>query len=96
MLLRSNRMKELLNKLGISQVGEYAEDGSYVIDIDNSNKWGVVYSKLDNSPLVELQDESSLLTADEASLIYFSDSYQLTLIADFDNEIYKLVVSEVK
>lgn len=88
-------MKELLSKLGITKTGEYAEDGSYVIEIEDSNKWGVIYSKLDNSDLVELQDESSLLTADEASLIYFSDDYQLALIADFENELYKLVVSEM-
>ena len=88
-------MKELLSKLGINKTGEYAEDGSYVIEIEDSNKWGVIYSKLDNSDLVELQDESSLLTADEASLIYFSDGYQLALIADFENELYRLVVSEM-
>ena len=88
-------MKELLKQLGINLVGYYADDGSYVIDIDDSNKWGVIYSKLDNSDLLELQEESSLLTADEASQIYFSDEFQLALIADFENELYKLVVSEI-
>lgn len=88
-------MKELLRQLGINAVGNYTDDGSYVIDIDNSDKWGVYYSKLDNSDLLELQEESSLLTADNASQIYFSDEYQLALVADFDNEIYKLVISEL-
>ena len=88
-------MKELLRQLGINAVGKYTDDGSYVIDIDNSDKWGVYYSKLDNSDLLELQEESSLLTADNASQIYFSDEYQLALVADFDNEIYKLVISEL-
>lgn len=88
-------MKDFLKELGIEAVGHYAEDGSYVVDIDNSNKWGVIYSKLDNSDLVELQDESSLLTSDDASQIYLSDDYQLALIADFNNDQYKLVVSEI-
>ena len=89
-------MKDLLRQIGISNVGHYAEDGSYVIDIDDSNKWGVIYSKLDNSDLIELQEESSLLTSDNASQIYLSDDYQLALIADFNNDLYKLVVSELE
>lgn len=88
-------MKDLLKQLGINLVGYYTDDGSYVIDIDDSNKWGVIYSKLDNSDLVDLQEESSLLTSDEASQIYLGDEYQLALIADFENELYKLVVSEL-
>lgn len=88
-------MKELLRKLGINLIGSYAEDGSYVIDIDNSDKWGTIYTKLDNSDLVELQEESSLLTSDNASQIYTNDDYQLALIADFENDLYKLVISEI-
>ena len=89
-------MKELLKSIGITAVGNYGNNGDYIIDIESSDKWGSIYTKLENSDLVELQEDSSLLTQDEASLIYLSDDdYQLVLVADFDNDLYKLVVSKL-
>ena len=87
-------MEELLNNIGIRKKGHFGDSGEYIIDIDNSNEWGVIYSKLDKSPDLELQDDSSILTEEDSSIIYFSDDYQFTLMADFDNNLYKLVVSE--
>ena len=40
-------MERELKELGIEQVGTYAEDGSYVIDIDTSEEFGKTYSTLD-------------------------------------------------
>ena len=45
--LRVNNMERELKELGIEQVGTYAEDGSYVIDIDTSEEFGKTYSTLD-------------------------------------------------
>ena len=87
-------MEELLNKLNIKSRGEYSQDGSYVIDIPDSDKWGTFYSRLDNTNLLEAVEEGSLLTEDEASLIYTNDEYIFTLIADFKNNLYKLVIAE--
>lgn len=89
-------MKDFLKEIGINRVGEYSDDGSYVIELDNSNQWGTFYSKLENSDLLEKDEDSSLLTIENASQIYLSDEYQLVLVADFDNEIYKLVVNELQ
>ena len=87
-------MEELLNKLNIKSRGEYSQDGSYVIDISDSDKWGTFYSRLDNTNLLEAVEEGSLLTEDEASLIYTNDDYIFTLMADFKNNLYKLVITE--
>lgn len=87
-------MEDFLKELGINKQGHFGRDGEYIVDIESANAWGTIYSKLDNSDLLEPQEDSSLLTDSNASLIYFSDDYQLTLIADFNNDSYKLVVSE--
>ena len=80
----------------IDRAGTYAEDGSYVIDFDTSEDFGVVYSKLDRNDELEYLDENSLLTIHNASLLYkYSDIYQINLIADFDNDEYKIVVNEL-
>ena len=80
----------------IDRVGTYSEDGSYVIDFDTSDDFGVMYSKLDKNDELEYMDENSLLTVHNASLLYkYRDELQINLIADFDNDEYKIVVNEL-
>lgn len=91
-----NDMERELKELGIDQVGTYAEDGSYVIDIDTSEDFGKIYSTLDSSDELEYMDTNSLLTVHNASLLYkYGEELQINLIADFDNDEYKLVANEL-
>ena len=87
-------MEELLNKLNIFLDGDYSKDGSYVIDIYDSDEFGRVYSNLENNKDVEELYDNSLLNVHNANVSYLSGDYQLTLIADFDNDQYKLVITE--
>ena len=90
-------MEEMLRNLGIQLAGEYSSSGSYVIDLDNDTEWGKIYTLLDNAELVEQNEESVLLTTHNASLIYtYDDSYALVLKADFDQNLYSLICSEIK
>ena len=88
-------LEELLNDLRIGSRGSYSQDGNYVINIANSDMWGAFYQRLENSDLLDADEESSLLTEDEASLMYTNDDFVLTLMADFNENIYKLVIKEV-
>ena len=88
-------LEELLNALKINSRGSYSQDGSYVIDITNSDKWGAFYQRLEDTDLLDLQEESSLLTEEEASLMYTNDDFVFTLMADFNENIYKLVIKEL-
>ena len=88
-------LEELLNELKINSRGSYSQDGSYVIDITNSDKWGAFYQRLEDTDLLDLQEESSLLTEEEASLMYTNDDFVFTLMADFNENIYKLVIKEL-
>lgn len=89
-------LEELLDKLDIGPSGNISEDGAYVIDIINSNEYGKINSKLDKSGILDFIDDTSFVNVENASLNYmYEDQYQLTLIADFDEDTYKLVITEI-
>ena len=87
-------MEQLLRELGISEIPELSSDGTYVIDIRDSNDYGIYYSKLDRSDLLDEDEESSNVTIDGSTIVYISDDYTLTLIADFASDQYKLTIRE--
>lgn len=87
-------MEELLQQIGIKEIPNESNDGTYVIDIKDSNEYGVYYSKLDRSPLLDEDEESSNVTIDGSTIVYISDDYTLTLIADFASDQYKLTIRE--
>lgn len=87
-------MEELLQQIGIKETPNESNNGIYVIDIKDSNEYGVYYSKLDRSPLLDEDEESSNVTIDGSTIVYISDDYTLTLIADFASDQYKLTIRE--
>ena len=88
-------MEKFLKEIGITQVGHYNNKNNYIIDIEDSNEYGKIYSKLDKNDLVEENDDSSSITANNSHIVFESDDYQFTLIADFENDAYKLVCKEI-
>lgn len=87
-------MKELLSKIGITEAGAFTNDGSYVIDFDSSDAFNKAFSKLDKSDLVDEIEDSSVITLTVSNVMYTHEEYTLNLIADFDQDSYKLVVTE--
>ena len=88
---------QLLRELNIDKRGSYSEDNTYVIDLSGSNEFGRINSILDRNDLLELIDESSYVTENNANLDYrYQDQYLLSLIADFENDYYQLVIVEME
>lgn len=87
-------LEKFLEKLGITQVGHYTKTNTYVIDIDDSDEYGKIYSLLDKSDEIEEDEDSSTITVHTSNIMFESDNYQFTLIADFDQDTYKLVCKE--
>ena len=87
-------IKDVLNDLNIRFDGEFSRDGSYVVDLFDSDQFGKVYSILDKNKDVESMEDSSSLTVHSANISYLYGDYQLNLIADFDENLYKLVITE--
>lgn len=88
-------MRQLLAAIGINLPGHYEGD-DYVVDIDNSDMFYRVFSKLDNTDLLDEETESSQVGLDATNVIYSSDDYSINLIANFENDTYSLICKEIK
>lgn len=89
-------MEKFLRSIGINKAGTYSKNDSYVIDLEGSEEFGKVFSTLDNNEDLEYMDENNLLTVSNATMTYrYNNEYQIQLLADFNNDSYKLVVNEL-
>lgn len=88
---------ELLKELAINKTGTYSDNDTYTIDLADSNEYGRINSTLDRSEILDPIDESSYVTADNANLDYkYQDQFILSLIADFEEDYYQLVITEME
>lgn len=87
-------MDNFLSKLGIDLEGE-RQGNNYIVDIPDSNMFNKIFSLLDKSDLVEENDDASSITLNSSNVEYIGDDYLLNLIADFSQDIYKLVITEL-
>lgn len=85
-------MKELLKELKINDIGYWSDNHNYIIDFETDDQFNSVLSKLESSNLVEEDVDSSIANINVSNIVYFNDQYTLNLIADFDQNIYKLVI----
>lgn len=99
-----NEKEEFLKELGITDIVdiekgltedlETDDEGVSVVVIPDSEKFGKIYSKLEDSDLVRQDDESSQVTYDTISVQYLSDKYLLTLLGDLEADNYRLTIKE--
>lgn len=89
-------MKDLLRKLGIMEEGTRTSNHNYVIDLEDSDHFNRIFSKLDKSDLVEENEDSSVVNLEVTNILYIAEGFSLNLIADFEQDIYKLVVSDME
>lgn len=87
---------ELLREVGINRTGTYSDNDTYTIELNDSNDFGRINSILDRANILDPIDESSYVTSDNANLDYkYQDQFILSLIADFENDYYQLVITEM-
>jgi len=91
-------IEEFLKDIGITKTGSIGEDGAYVIDLVDSNEYGRIFSTLEKSTDLDILEDNQVVTEQGSSLIYESDTepYLLNLIADFDGDVYQLVVNNIE
>lgn len=87
-------MKEFLRSLGITQQGNMDDDGNYVIDLESDKEFNKIFSILDKSEELDENDEMSVANIEVSNIMYESDDFTINLIADFAQNIYKLVIQE--
>lgn len=87
-------MDKFIKDLGITYSGSFENNDSYVIDLVDSNEYSKVYSILDKSDKVELDTETILVSDKLSEIIFRDDKYEVKLLANFVDNVYKVVVSE--
>lgn len=90
-------IKEYLKSIGVAQSGSIGKDGAYVIDLLDSNEYGKMFSTLEKCDDLDIMEENQVVTEQGSSLLYESESqpYLLNLIADWEGDIYQLVVNTI-
>ena len=89
-------MEEFLKQIGITEEGHETTDGNYVVDLDDSDHFNKIFSKLDKSDLVEENEDSSVVNVNITNILYIGDEYAVNLVADFNEDAYKLVVTPLE
>lgn len=87
-------VEQFLDSIGIEARGN-SQDDAYVIDIADAADYAKIYSTLDNSSDVELDENSVNITEESADLFYDGKEYTCELIGDLKNDKYRLVVSRI-
>ena len=86
-------VEKVLDTLNIENVGHYEDDGKkYIIELETSDEFSNLYSKLDSSDIVSLED-NNLISETLWLLVYTFDNYYLKLIANSEKDSYKLVIT---
>lgn len=88
-------MKELLNKIGITEAGHFEKDGSYVIEFETDEQYNKAFSRLDRSDLLEENPDAGTVSLNASVVVYESEKFILQLLSDYDKDEYKLIIKEV-
>lgn len=88
-------IEEFLKSLNINLTGT-EHDGQYIIDIANAGDYAKIYSLLDSSDKLELDENSVSIDADTSIMFYDGDEYTCELIGDLKNYKYQLIVTSIE
>ena len=89
-------MKNFLKDIGITNEGYFDENGNYVIDLESSDDYNKTYSKLSKNDSLEEDGESSNIDLAKSTILFYSEDFELELIANFEEDTYNLVVTELE
>ena len=88
-------IKDILKEIGIVREGSLTKNGSYTIDIEDSDDFGRFYSILDKSSKVEEMEDNTINNVHTISLVYLYKDILINLTADFDGDKYTLIAKEI-
>lgn len=90
-------MEKFIKNLNLNKSGHY-ENNKYIIDLSDSNEYSKMYTLLDNSSILSLDPESTQISESSSMLIYNDDDfkYDIKLSANYNQDEYKVIISEIK
>lgn len=89
--------KKIADKLGLIQPGEMNDSGdAYIIKLKDSNEYSRVFSILDKSEHVDVDDEMTVITNLAGELTFLGDGFDVDLIGNFSTDEYMVVIMKVE
>jgi hypothetical protein len=83
--------KEFIEGLGFTTEGHYENgEDKYVVVLGDSEEYAKAYTTLSNS--LSLDETLTLVTSRVSELLFFDENYDVKLVANFDKDIYKVIV----
>ena len=99
-LNKDNRAFRFVEDVNLESIGEFVDSlnlpfegemqgEEYVVDMHSSDEFSEMYNLISTNKNLHLNDDS-MATDGEARFSFYSDNYNVGLLADFDEDDYKL------
>lgn len=90
-------IKDFALKYSLSTDKVDKDNDTYIFALDNSNEYSTLFNKLSKDDSLKLNyDNTSGDILNNLSIDFKANEYSITLIADFNDDIYKLILKEFK
>lgn len=87
----STTMEEFVDNLDIPFQGEMMGE-EYVVTLANSDEFSELYNIISTNKILNIKNDSTANDS-EARFCFEADGFDVGMLADFDDDIYKMVVS---
>jgi hypothetical protein len=84
---------EFAKSIGFTEDGTWNND-EYTITLADSDEYAKAYTKLDTAKDVYVDPEGVALSEHSSIMKYLSKDFDVSLEADYDNDVYKVVFKE--
>lgn len=88
------KVEKYLKDLGITKEGKVQGD-KYIVTLQDSDDFARMYSILETSNDLDIDDSLSLISNTASKIFYASSDYEITLNANFMSDTYTIVAKEV-
>nr|DAR38063.1 MAG TPA: hypothetical protein [Caudoviricetes sp.] len=90
-------IKDFALKYSLSTDKVNKDNDTYIFALDNSNEYSTLFNKLSKDDNLKLNyDNTSGDILNNLSVDFKANEYSITLVADFNDDIYKLILKEFK
>ena len=86
--------KEFAKDLGITKEGYETTNGSYVIELSNSNEFSKMYTLLDKNEDAILDVETMHMSDELVEMTYMTKEFDVTLKANLKENTYMVEIKE--
>lgn len=90
-------IKDFALKYSLSTDKVDKDNDTYIFALDNSNEYSTLFNKLSKDDSLKLNyDNTSGDILNNLSVDFKANEYSIALVADFNDDIYKLILKEFK